>query len=80
MSAVLLKTIKKRIDFIKVSKKGKKKFTEIKWEGNNVLLFGSEGFGLHQSKEKKNLLKVLFFKNIKGIFYLKKKKIQLELD
>jgi len=28
MSAVLLKTIKKRIDFIKVSKKGKKKFTQ----------------------------------------------------
>ena len=28
MSTVLLKTIKKRIDFIKVSKKGKKKFTQ----------------------------------------------------
>ena len=28
MSAVLLKTIKKRIDFIKISKKGKKSFTK----------------------------------------------------
>jgi len=25
---------------------GKKDFTEHKWEGRNVLLFGSEGFGL----------------------------------
>ena len=25
---------------------GKKNFTEIKWEGKNILLFGSEGFGL----------------------------------
>ena len=28
MSTVLLKTIKKRVDFIKVSKEGKKKFTQ----------------------------------------------------
>ena len=27
---------------------GKKKFTEVVWKGNNVLLFGSEGFGIHQ--------------------------------
>ncbi len=26
--------------------KGQKDFTEIKWEGNNILLFGSEGFGM----------------------------------
>ncbi|MDC1146589.1 RNA methyltransferase, partial [Candidatus Pelagibacter sp.] len=26
--------------------KGDKNFTEIKWEGKNVLLFGSEGFGM----------------------------------
>jgi 23S rRNA (guanosine2251-2'-O)-methyltransferase len=25
---------------------GKKDFTEIKWEGNNILLFGSEGYGI----------------------------------
>lgn len=27
---------------------GKKNFTEIKWSGNNVLMFGSEGFGMRQ--------------------------------
>ena len=26
--------------------KGKKDFTEVKWEGNNILLFGSEGSGI----------------------------------
>ena len=31
---------------------GKKKFTEIKWKGNNVLLFGSEGFGMRQHTKK----------------------------
>ena len=25
---------------------GKKDFTDIKWEGNNILLFGSEGYGI----------------------------------
>ena len=28
--------------------RGSKDFTEIKWEGNNVLLFGSEGFGFKE--------------------------------
>ncbi|MDA9694904.1 23S rRNA (guanosine(2251)-2'-O)-methyltransferase RlmB [Candidatus Pelagibacter sp.] len=32
--------------------KGKKDFTEIKWEGNNILLFGSEGFGMRQHTSK----------------------------
>ena len=31
---------------------GKKNFTETKWEGNNVLLFGSEGFGMRQHTKK----------------------------
>ena len=31
---------------------GNKNFTEIKWEGNNVLLFGSEGFGMRQHTKK----------------------------
>jgi len=31
---------------------GKKKFTEIKWKGNNILLFGSEGFGMRQHTKK----------------------------
>ena len=29
-----------------------KNFTEVKWEGNNVLLFGSEGHGLNQHTKK----------------------------
>jgi len=28
--------------------KGDKDFTEVKWEGKNVLLFGSEGFGMRE--------------------------------
>ena len=31
---------------------GKKNFTEIKWSGNNVLLFGSEGFGMREHTSK----------------------------
>ena len=30
----------------------KKNFTEIKWKGNNILLFGSEGYGMHQHTSK----------------------------
>tara|TARA_Y100000590_G_C15416110_1_gene899531 strand:- start:71 stop:817 length:747 start_codon:yes stop_codon:yes gene_type:complete len=32
--------------------KVKKNFTEIKWKGNNVLLFGSEGYGMRQHTKK----------------------------
>ena len=32
--------------------KGKKDFTAIDWKGNNILLFGSEGSGLHQHTSK----------------------------
>ena len=32
--------------------KGKNDFTELKWEGNNILLFGSEGFGMRQHTGK----------------------------
>ena len=31
---------------------GKRNFTEIKWEGNNVFLFGSEGYGMRQHTKK----------------------------
>ena len=31
---------------------GKKDFTDIKWKGNNVLLFGSEGSGMHKHTSK----------------------------
>ena len=32
--------------------KGDKDFTEVKWEGKNVLLFGSEGFGMREHTAK----------------------------
>ena len=40
--------------------RGSKDFTEIKWEGNNVLLFGSEGFGFkeHITKYTDFLVKI----------------------
>ncbi len=31
---------------------GDKDFTKIEWKGNNILLFGSEGFGMHQHTSK----------------------------
>ena len=31
---------------------GKKKFTDIEWKGNNILLFGSEGNGMHEHTSK----------------------------
>ena len=31
---------------------GDRNFTELKWKGNNILLFGSEGFGLHHHTSK----------------------------
>ena len=49
--------------------KGKKKFTEIKWEGNNVLLFGSEGFGMRQHTKKYAdfLVRIDINKNIESL-------------
>ena len=32
--------------------KGEKSFTEIEWKGNNILLFGSEGSGMHEHTSK----------------------------
>ena len=31
---------------------GKEDFTKIDWKGNNILLFGSEGFGMHKHTSK----------------------------
>ena len=31
---------------------GKKNFTDIEWKGNNILVFGSEGSGMHQQTSK----------------------------
>ena len=32
--------------------RGEKNFTDIKWQGNNILLFGSEGSGMHEHTSK----------------------------
>jgi len=32
--------------------KSKKNFTDVEWKGNNILLFGSEGFGIKKHTEK----------------------------
>ena len=52
MSTVLLKTIKKRIDFVKISKKGKRFFTQ-----GFILQKYKRGFS---SKEKENAARVGF--------------------
>jgi len=48
---------------------GKKNFTEIKWKGKNVLLFGSEGFGLkrHTVKYTDFLVRIDINKNVESL-------------
>jgi len=50
-------------------KDGKKDFTEHNWEGNNVLLFGSEGFGMrkHSVKYTDFLVKIDINKKIESL-------------
>ena len=47
----------------------KKDFTDIEWKGNNILLFGSEGFGMHQhtSKYADFLVKIDINKKIESL-------------
>ena len=47
----------------------KKNFTEIKWKGNNVLLFGSEGDGIrkHTLKYTDFLVKIDINKKIESL-------------
>ena len=49
--------------------KGEKEFTEIEWKGNNILLFGSEGFGIKKHTEKYTdfLVKIEINKNIESL-------------
>jgi 23S rRNA (guanosine2251-2'-O)-methyltransferase len=49
--------------------KGEKNFTETKWEGKNVLLFGSEGFGMreHTGKYTDFLVKIDINKDIESL-------------
>ena len=46
-----------------------KKFNEIKWNGNNILLFGSEGFGMreHTKKYMDFSVKIDINKNIESL-------------
>ena len=48
---------------------GKKNFTDIKWHGNNILLFGSEGSGMHKhtSKYADFLIKIEINKKIESL-------------
>ena len=50
-------------------KNGSKNFTKHDWGGNNVLLFGSEGYGLKQQTIKNSdfLLKISINKNIESL-------------
>ena len=49
--------------------KGEKDFTKEKWNGNNILLFGSEGFGLnkHTKKYTDFLVKIEINKEIESL-------------
>jgi len=49
--------------------KGDKNFTEIKWSGKNVLLFGSEGFGMreHTGKYTDFLVKIDINKDVESL-------------
>ena len=48
---------------------GEKSFTEVEWKGNNVLLFGSEGFGMreHTSKYTDFLVRIDISPKIEGL-------------
>ena len=49
--------------------KSDKKFTDINWQGNNILLFGSEGFGIKKHTEKYSdfLVKIEINPNIESL-------------
>jgi 23S rRNA (guanosine2251-2'-O)-methyltransferase len=49
--------------------RGTKKFTDVKWEGKNVLLFGSEGFGMreHTGKYTDFLVKIDINKDVESL-------------
>jgi 23S rRNA (guanosine2251-2'-O)-methyltransferase len=49
--------------------RGEKDFTDVKWEGKNILLFGSEGFGMkkHTEKYADFFVKINMNKNIESL-------------
>ena len=48
---------------------GNKNFTDLEWKGNNILLFGSEGYGMHKhtSKYADFLVKIKINKKIESL-------------
>ena len=48
---------------------GNKNFTDLEWKGNNILLFGSEGYGMHKhtSKYADFLVKIEINKKIESL-------------
>tara|TARA_B110001450_G_C17543922_1_gene449790 strand:+ start:107 stop:844 length:738 start_codon:yes stop_codon:yes gene_type:complete len=50
-------------------KSGEKNFTDVKWNGNNILLFGSEGFGMreHTSRYTDFLVRIDIDQNIESL-------------
>ena len=48
---------------------GEKNFTEVEWKGNNILLFGSEGFGMrkHTKKYADFFVRIDINKNIESL-------------
>ena len=49
--------------------RGEKDFTKVKWEGKNILLFGSEGFGMreHTGKYADFFVKIDISKNVESL-------------
>ena len=49
--------------------RSKKEFTEVDWKGNNILLFGSEGYGIKKHTEKYSdfLVKIEINQNIESL-------------
>ena len=49
--------------------KGKEDFKKVKWQGNNVLLFGSEGYGIskHTLNYTDYLVKINISKNVESL-------------
>ena len=48
----LVKNLQTTDNFINALNSFLENFTEVKWQGNNILLFGSEGYGIKQHTKK----------------------------
>ena len=63
------KIIKKAMNGIKILGKGESDFTKIDWKGRNILIFGSEGFGIkkHTEKYADFIVKIIINKKIESL-------------